>query len=149
MCHGQALRDGWVRGEQVTERAALVGSLERATLDDRICLLPRQATLLDQRHEDAGRRVKAEPALDVLAHPLRPDHEALHERGHLRQHVVEEDRGVGEDDSLGAAVADVALVPERLVLERRARIAPEEPGESASRSLTIGLRLWGIAELPF
>ena len=48
----------------------------------------------------------------------RPDDETVDEAGHPHEHVVEEDRGVGQDHPLRAAVADVALVPERLVLER-------------------------------
>ena len=59
------------------------------------------------------------PALDVLAHPLRPDDQALDQARRLRQHVVEQDRRVGQDHPLRGAVADVALVPQRLVLEAR------------------------------
>ena len=50
--------------------------------------------------------------------------------GHPHQHVVEQDRRVGEDHPLGARVADVALVPERLVLERGVRVAAQQPGQT-------------------
>ena len=40
--------------------------------------------------------------------------------GHPHEHVVEQDRRVRQDHPLGRRVADVALVPQRLVLERRA-----------------------------
>src|SRR5450756_467355 len=126
---GQALRDARVGGEEVVERASLVCGAERAALNDRIRLLPRHPAVLDERDEDARGRVEAQSPLDVLAHPLGPDDQALDEAGHLRQHVVEEDRGVREEHPLGAAVADVALVPERLVLQRRARVAAQEPGQ--------------------
>jgi hypothetical protein len=53
-------------------------------------------------------------------HPARdPQREALH--------VVEQDRRVGQDHALGAGVRDVALVPQRDVLEPRpasSRAAP-------------------------
>src|SRR5450756_1682776 len=126
---GQALRDARVGGEEVVERASLVCGAERAALNDRIRLLPRHPAVLDERDEDARGRVEAQSPLDVLAHPLGPDDQALDEAGHLRQHVVEEDRGVREEHPLGAAVADVALVPERLVLQRRACVAAQEPGQ--------------------
>ena len=51
----------------------------------------------------------------------------LDQPGHLHEHVVEHDRRVGQDHPLGARVADVALVPERLVLERGVGVAAQEP----------------------
>ena len=51
------------------------------------------------------------------------------EPGRLHEQVVEEDRRVGEDDALGRRVADVALVPERLVLEPGPGVAADQPGE--------------------
>ena len=65
-------------------------------------------------------------------------------------HVVEQDRRVGQDHALDAGVGDVALVPERDVLERRARRC--RAGSRARpliRSVVIGLRLCGIDEEPF
>ena len=46
------------------------------------------------------------------------------------EHVVEEDRRVGQDDPLGRRVADVALVPQRLVLEAGLGVAAQEPGQA-------------------
>ena len=45
-------------------------------------------------------------------------------------HVVEQDRRVGQDHALGAGVGDVALVPQRDVLERRLRVAAQHPREA-------------------
>ena len=47
---------------------------------------------------------------------------------------VEQPRGVGEDHPLGARVGDVALVPQRHVLERGDRMAPDHAGETRSRA---------------
>ena len=74
--------------------------------------------------------MQPEAPLDVLAHPVGADHEALHEARHLRQHVVEEDRRIGQEDALGRRVADVPLVPEGLVLEGRAGVAAEQAGQA-------------------
>ena len=49
----------------------------------------------------------------------RVDDEPLDEAGRARDHEVGEDRRVGHRDALDARVRDVALVPERDVLERR------------------------------
>ena len=64
-------------------------------------------------------------------------------------HVVEQDRRVGQDHPLGAGVGDVALVPQRDVLDARLGVAAQDAGEPADRSVRIGLRLCGIAEEPF
>ena len=141
--------DRRVDREQVAQRAALVGGPQRGALDDRVGVLAREPAALDERDEDAAARVQPEAALDVLAHPLAADDEALDEARHPDEHVVEEDRRVGQDHPLGGAVADVALVPERLVLERRAGVAAEQPREARDPLGRIGLRLWGIADEPF
>ena len=68
----------------------------------------------------------------------------------LHEHVVREQQRVGEDDALDRRVRDVALVPQRDVLERRpagCRAAPGR-GRRAARDFT-GLRLCGIALEPF
>ena len=125
----QPLGDGRIDGQQVAQRGALVGRAQRRALDDRVRLLARQPALLDEGDAARDAGVQAEAARDVLAHPLGADDEPLDEPGHPHEHVVEHDRRVGQDDPLGARVADVALVPERLVLERRARVAAQQPGE--------------------
>src|SRR5262245_12523391 len=122
--------DRRVDREQVAEGPALVGCAEGGPLDDRVRLLTREAAAVDERDEDAAAGVEPETALDVLAHPLAADDEPLDQAGRLDQHVVEERRGVGQDHPLRGRVADVALVPERLVLERRPRVAAEQPGEA-------------------
>ena len=48
----------------------------------------------------------------------------------LLEQVVEQDRRVGQDHALRRGVADVALVPQRLVLERRAGVAAEHASET-------------------
>ena len=116
--------------EQVAQRAALVGGAERGALDDRVGGLAAEPATLDERAEDAAAGVQPEAALDVLEHPLAADDEALDEPGHLHEQVVEQDRRVGQDHPLGRGVADVALVPQRLVLERRLGVAAEQAGEA-------------------
>ncbi len=46
-------------------------------------------------------------------------------------------------------MADVALVPERDVLHGRERVGAQEPARPVRFSDTMGLRLCGMAELPF
>ena len=50
---------------------------------------------------------------------------------------------------LRGAVADVALMPKGHVLKGSNGVAAQLSGQTADRSLRIGLRLWGMAELPF
>src|SRR6478752_1730986 len=119
-----------VDGEQVAERGPLVGGAERGTLDDGVGRLATHPAALDEEPQDPAARVQPQPPLDVLEHPLRPDDEAVDQLRGPDQHVVEEDRRVRKDHPLRAAVGDVALVPERLVLHRGDGVATEEPGEA-------------------
>ena len=78
------------------------------------------------------------------------DLEPLDQPAGAVEHVVEGDRGVGQDDALGRGVGDVALVPERDVLEADERVArAASRARPQMRSHTIGFRLCGIAEDPF
>ena len=97
--------------------------------------------------------MEAQAARDVLAHPLGPDDEPVDEAGHLHEHVVEQDRGVGQDHPLGRGVADVALVPERLVLERREGVAAQQPGQTGDplgqdRVALVGHRAGALLAAP-
>ena len=65
------------------------------------------------------------------------------------QHVVREQQRVGEDDALDRRVRDVALVPQRDVLEPGLQVAAQHPGETAELLALHGLRLCGIALEPF
>ena len=60
---------------------------------------------------------------------LRVDHHPFHKRQNPPLHVVEQDRRVGQDDPLDRGVRDVALVPQRHVLECGLGVAAEDPGE--------------------
>ena len=85
---------------------------------------------LHQREQHPLREQGAVGELEVLAHPLGVDDHALDQRQHAALHVVEQDRRVGQDDPLDRRVRDVALVPERDVLERRQRVPAEHPREA-------------------
>ena len=50
--------------------------------------------------------------------------------GEAAEHVIERDEAVGQDDALDRRVRDVALVPERDVLERRVAVAADEPRQA-------------------
>ena len=66
----------------------------------------------------------------------------------LLEHVIDENRRVGQDDALHRAVRDVALVPERDVFVRRDALARTTRARPQICSQLTGLRLCGIAELP-
>ena len=54
-----------------------------------------------------------------------------------------------KDPPRGRTSRDVALVPERDVLEPGLRVAAQHPGQAGDPLGVIGLRLWGIADEPF
>ena len=80
----------------------------------------------------------------------------------LREQVVGEDGGVGEDDALGGGVGDVALVPEGYVFEGGLGVGADDAGEAgdlfagdgvalvrhrAGALLFFGEELFGFADL--
>src|SRR5580765_7711821 len=67
--------DRRIEGEQLAKRLTLVGRPQRRSLDDSVGLLSRQPATLYEGDEDAAAGVQAEPALDVLPHPLTPNHQ--------------------------------------------------------------------------
>ena len=69
--------------------------------------------------------------LEVSAHPLLADDEALDEPREAVEHVVDGEERVGDDDALGRRVRDVALVPERDVLEPDDGRAADDAREAA------------------
>ncbi len=68
---------------------------------------------------------------EVAPHALRAHDEAADEPREPVEHVVECEKGVRDDDSLGRGVGDVPLVPERHVLEPDDRSAADDSSEAA------------------
>ena len=69
--------------------------------------------------------------LEVPPHPLGIDDEAFDDPGEAVEHVVEREERVGNDDALGGRLRDVALVPERDVLETDERVAAQDARQPA------------------
>ena len=104
--------------QQGLERACLVERSHGVALHPLVGLLARHALACQLEQHGAGEDDAARP-LEVLAHPSRVDHHALHDLREAPQHVVEGDEAVGQDHPLDRRVRDVALVPERDVLHAR------------------------------
>ena len=99
-------------------------------LDEAVRLVARQPGL-DQREQHALREEEAVARLQVRAHPLGQDDEAFDQPGEPVEHVVEREERVRHDDALGRRVRDVALVPERDVLEADLRGGADDTREAA------------------
>ena len=83
-----------------------------------------------QLEQDRPREYHAARSREVLAHPLGIDHHAVDDARETAQHVIERDEAVGQDDALDRRVRDVALVPQRDVLERRHGVAANQAREA-------------------
>src|SRR6188472_3409333 len=112
-----------VRAAKLAEVELLLPGTHRRALDEAIGVVAGQAGL-DERVEHALAEEEEVARLEVPAHPLGPHDEALDEPGEALQHVVEREKRVGDDDALGRRVGDVALVPERDVLQTDEGAAP-------------------------
>src|SRR6185369_2557704 len=119
-----ALRHVAIGLEQVEQRQRAVGfpHLHRVALDQRIRLLSANAGLGQRQHHPL-RMDEAAHAVEVLQHPAGVDHELVDQAGEAPEREVEGDRRVRPDEALDRRVGNFAL--------------------------STGLRLCGMAELPF
>ena len=132
---GQGVRvergtDLGVRGQQLAEVALLLPGRQSVALHQPVRLVSGQAGC-DERQQDALAEHEPVRRVEVAAHALCVDHQPVHERCEAVEHVVEREKGIGQDDALGARVGDVALVPEGDVLETHDRRRSDDPGEAA------------------
>src|SRR4051794_21486652 len=118
------------RRQQLAQVHAGVPRALGVLLDDAVRLVARVAALDEGEQRPLGEQ-RAVGDLEVRAHPVGVDHEPAHNADREVLHVVEQDRRVGQDHALGARVRDVALVPQRDVLDARLRVAAQHAREAA------------------
>src|SRR5581483_6399831 len=86
---------------------------------------------LDEREQDTLAEEERVARLEIAPHSLRSHHETLDEPREAVEHVVEREEPVGDHDALGRRVRDVALVPQRDVLEADERVRADDAGKPA------------------
>ena len=86
---------------------------------------------LGQLEQHALRIDVAVARLEILGHPGGIDVETLGDEDGQVEHVVEQDRRVGQDHALHRRVADVTLVPQGDVLGGGERVGAQQAGQSA------------------
>src|SRR5262245_8273838 len=127
---GQHARDVRIDEQQRLEVAAFGERPHRVALHPFVGLLARDAFLRELEQHRAGKDDAAR-AVEVLAHTFRVDDHAARDPGEPAQHVVERDEAVRQDHALHRRMRDVALVPQRDVLERRVGVAAQQPRQPA------------------
>src|SRR5438094_3414265 len=102
----------------------------RVTLDQPVRIVASEARIDESQQEPMA---EDEPVtrLEVPPHPLRMNNEALDDPGKTVEDVIECEERVGNDDSLCGRLRDVALVPERHILQADQGIATHNPGQPA------------------
>ncbi len=73
---------------------------------------------------------QAAHAVEIPLHPLGIDEQFVDHSGEAGEGEIERHRRVRADVALDRAVADVALVPQRDILQRRVHIGADHPGEA-------------------
>ncbi len=68
--------------------------------------------------------------IEILLHSLGVHQQFVHHPGQPREREIERDGGVGADIALDRRMADVALMPERHILQRRGDIAAHHAGQA-------------------
>ena len=134
--------------EQPSRKSLAAPDLHGVALHQPIGVLARDA-LLRERDQHALRMHEPAQPVEVLAHVLGIDHELVDDAGEPRQREIERHGGVRTDHALDRGVRDVALVPERDVLQRRRHIGAHHARSPVRFSDSTGLRLCGMAEEPF
>ena len=107
-----------VGGEVVAEGAVAAPRTHRVALHEHVRLLARHARL-DEREQHRFGKIELRSPSEVLFQAIRVDDEPLHEAARAIEHERERRGRVGGDHALGRRMRDVALVPERDVLEGR------------------------------
>ena len=139
-------------GEQVVAKRALPAErLHRVSLDENVRLLAGHSRF-DEREEDRLAEEEPPSPREIFRERLRVHDEPVDERARAILHEGEGRRRVGRDHPLDARVRDVALVPERDILERGHDVAsehPREPGEVLAEDRVALVRHRRRALLPF
>ena len=103
--------------------------LHRVALDERVAVLAAEPRL-GQREQHPLRVDEAAHAVEVLLHPLGIDEQLVDDAGQPGEREIERDRRVRADEPLDRRVRDVALVPQRDILQRRRHIAADHAREA-------------------
>src|SRR6476646_1787033 len=123
-------RDLLVRAHQLAEVLLLLVRPRRMPLDEPVGVAAGEPGL-DEREQQPLAEEEAVTGLEVAAHPLRPDVEPFDQPGEPLEHVVQREERIRDDHALRRGVRDVALVPERHVLQPDERVRAYDPGEPA------------------
>jgi len=98
-------------------------------LNETIGVLPRDPLLGQGQHHPLRMDKSAQP-VEIALHGLGIDHQIGDHVGEPPQREIEMDRSIGGNAALDGGVRDVALVPQRHVLERRRHCRAHQPCES-------------------
>ena len=117
--------------QELQEAFAALPRLHGAALHHAVGRLARHPRL-DQRQQDPLRVDQPAQLLEVFPHGLGINDQLVDDAGQADQREVEGDGGIGSDDPLHRGVRDIALVPQRHVLEggdHRGAHDASQPGE--------------------
>ena len=131
-----------VGGERGLKVAALLPHVERDLLHDGVGLLAADPAF-DQRQQNALAVHQPAAALEVAPHGRLVHHQPVDHGGKPRQREIEGDGRVRREHPLDGGMADVALVPECDVLERRRHGRAHDAGEAGEVLAQDGVLLVG------
>ena len=150
-----------VRRERLAEGRAAVGRGQGVALHDTVGLVARHAGA-GEREQHALRMHEAAARIEIARHALDVHAQTFNDIGEIVRHVVRRQERVRQDDALDRGMTDVALMPQRLILETGDRVATQqarETGDSLAAHrialvrhrrgtlLLLGERLLGLAHL--
>src|SRR5438034_2862598 len=125
-----ALRDLRIGLDELPKVALLLPRAHRVSLDEPVRLVTREAGI-DEREQEPMAEEKSVACVEVATHAVGIDDEALDDPAKAVEHEVEGEEGVGDDDPLRRGMRDVALVPERNVLQPDQRHGADDARQAA------------------
>ena len=99
----EILRNARVSGDSIAEARVAFECRHRVFLHGFVRLIARHSLFDDILQELTGVD-EAVRRFEILHHALREDAHLADDRGHFAEHVIDEDRRVGQDDALDGAV---------------------------------------------
>lgn len=113
-----------------------------ALLHDLVGILAREARV-HKGQQHLGREDEPPRPVEVGAHLLWVEHQAVYDADKTLEHVVEGDEGIRLGDALGRGVTDVTLMPEGDVVEGYLRVGLDDAREATDLLHRDGVALVG------
>ncbi len=137
-----------VASDKLHEVGLLVPRAHRVTLDDAIGVVARQPRV-DESEQETMTEEQMVARIEISPHPFGMDDKAVDDPAEPVEHVIEDEERVWDHDAFRGGLRDVALVPQRHVLEADECVRPHDSCETADALRDLWVALVRHGRRPF